>query len=81
MQIKLLNKDRKFFGKTFKNNMNKSTVAFIGGVYAGFLLTASLMFIFVVDPIKKEAIKLGYAEMKISTPYDTKSVFTWKETK
>jgi hypothetical protein len=61
--------------------MNKSTVAFIGGVYAGFLLTGWLMFIFVVDPIKKEAIKLGYAEMKPETPYDTKAIFTWKEPK
>ena len=61
--------------------MNKSTVAFIGGVYAGFLLTASLMFIFVVDPIKKEAIERGFAEMKLKTPYDTESVFTWKEAK
>ena len=58
--------------------MNKSTVAFIGGVYAGVLLTGLLMFIFIIDPIKKEAIKLGYAEMKLETPYDTKSVFTWK---
>jgi hypothetical protein len=61
--------------------MNKSAVAFVGGVYAGFLLTALLMFIFVVDPIKKEAIKLGYAEMKLKTPYDTEAVFAWKEPK
>jgi hypothetical protein len=59
--------------------MNKSVVAFIGGVYAGFLLTALLMFAFFVDPIEKEAIKRGFAEMKLNTPYDTKSVFTWKE--
>jgi hypothetical protein len=61
--------------------MNKSAIAFVGGVYAGFLLTALLMFIFIIDPIKKEAIKLGYAEMKLKTPYDTESVFTWKEAK
>jgi hypothetical protein len=61
--------------------MNKLTVAFIGGVYAGFLLTALLMIFFVVDPIRKEAIKRGFAEMKLKTPYDTESVFTWKETK
>ena len=58
--------------------MNKSAVAFLGGVYAGFLLTAWLMLIFFVDPIKKEAIKRGFAEMKLNTPYDAKSVFTWK---
>ena len=31
--------------------------------------------------VKKEAIERGYAEMKLKTPYDTESVFTWKETK
>jgi hypothetical protein len=39
------------------------------------------MIVFVVDPIKKEAIERGFAEMKLKTPYDTESVFTWKETK
>jgi hypothetical protein len=39
------------------------------------------MLIFTVDPLKKEAIKRGYAEMKLKTPSDTESVFTWKETK
>jgi hypothetical protein len=58
--------------------VNKSTVAFIGGVYAGFLITAFLMLIFLVDPIKKEAIKRGFAEMKLNTPYDTEATFTWK---
>ena len=61
--------------------MNKSTVEFVGGVWVGFLFAALLMFIFVVDPIKKEAIKRGFAEMKLKTPYDTESVFTWKEPK
>ncbi len=54
---------------------------FIGGIFIGFFITALLMIFFVVDPFKKEAIKRGYAEMKLKTPYDTESVFTWKETK
>jgi hypothetical protein len=54
---------------------------FIGGIFVGFSITALLMIVFVVDPIKKEAIKRGYAEMKLKTPYDPESVFTWKETK
>jgi len=54
---------------------------FIGGIFIGFSITALLMIFFVVDPIKKEAIKRGFAEMKLKTPYDTESVFTWKETK
>jgi hypothetical protein len=37
------------------------------------------MLIFTVDPLKKEAIKRGFAEMKLKTPYDTEAVFTWKE--
>ena len=36
------------------------------------------MLIFLVDPIKKEAIKRGFAEMKLNTPYDTEATFTWK---
>jgi hypothetical protein len=54
---------------------------FIGGIFIGFSITAHLMIFFVVDPIKKEAIERGFAEMKLKTPYDTESVFTWKETK
>jgi hypothetical protein len=54
---------------------------FIGGIFIGFSITALLMLIFTVDPLKKEAIKRGYAEMKLKTPYDTESVFTWKEPK
>jgi hypothetical protein len=30
---------------------------FIGGIYIGFSITSLLMIVFVVDPIKKEAIK------------------------
>lgn len=54
---------------------------FIGGFFVGCALTALLMFMFAVNPIKKEAIERGFAEMKLKTPYDTESVFTWKETK
>ena len=54
---------------------------FIDGFFVGFSITALLMIVFVVDPIKKEAIERGFAEMKLKTPYDTESVFTWKETK
>jgi len=61
--------------------MNKSTVSFIVGIFIGFYITTLLAIFFVVDPIKKEAIERGFAEMKLKTPYDTESVFTWKETK
>jgi hypothetical protein len=54
---------------------------FIGGIFIGFSITSLLMIFFIVDPIKKEAIERGFAEMKLKTPYDTESVFTWKETK
>jgi hypothetical protein len=52
---------------------------FIGGFFVGCALTALLMLIFTVGPLEKEAIKRGYAEMKLKTPYDTEAVFTWKE--
>ena len=52
---------------------------FIGGFFVGFSITSLLMIVFVVDPIKKEAIERGFAEMKLKTPYDTESVFTWKD--
>ena len=61
--------------------MNESPLAFLCGLLVGFLVTGLLMLLFAVDPIKKEAIRLGYAEMKLKTPYDTESVFSWKETK
>jgi hypothetical protein len=61
--------------------MNESAEAFLVGLFTGFLVTGLLMLIFTVDPLRKEAIKRGYAEMKLKTPYDTESVFTWKETK
>jgi hypothetical protein len=61
--------------------MSESTSAFLCGLLVGFLVTGLLMLLFAVDPIKKEAIKRGYAEMQLKTPYDTESVFTWKEPK
>lgn len=61
--------------------MNESPLAFLCGLFVGFFVTGLLMLLFAVDPIKKEAIKRGFAEMKLATPYDTESVFTWKETK
>lgn len=61
--------------------MNESAHGFLVGLFVGFFVTWLLMLFFAVDPIKKEAIRLGYAEMKLKTPYDTESVFTWKETK
>ena len=61
--------------------MNESASGFLVGLFTGFFVTGLLMLLFAVDPIKKEAIKRGYAEMKLKTPYDTESVFTWKETK
>ena len=61
--------------------MSESTHGYFVGLFTGIFFTALLMLIFTVDPLKKEAIKLGYAEMKLKTPYDTESVFTWKEAK
>ena len=61
--------------------MNESAHGFLVGLFTGFFITGFLMLVFTVDPLKKEAIKLGYAEMKLKTPYDTESVFTWKEKK
>jgi hypothetical protein len=59
--------------------MSESTQAFLVGLFVGFFVTGGLMLSFTVDPLKKEAIERGYAEMKLKTPYDTESVFTWKE--
>ena len=61
--------------------MNESAHGFLVGLFTGFFITGFLMLLFTGDPLKKEAIKRGYAEMKLKTPYDTESVFTWKETK
>ena len=61
--------------------MNDSAHGFLVGLFTGFIVTGLLMLIFCVDPLKKEAIKKGFAEMKLATPYDTEAVFTWKETK
>jgi len=61
--------------------MNESTSPFLVGLFIGFIVTGLLILIFTVDPLKKEAIKRGYAEMKLKTPYDTEAVFTWKEPK
>lgn len=58
--------------------MNSEAHGFLVGLLTGFFFTGFLMLIFAVDPLKKEAIKRGYAEMKLATPYDTESVFTWK---
>ena len=59
--------------------MNGSKESFLIGLLSGIFVTIILMLIFTVDPLKKEAIKRGYAEMKLKTPYDTEAVFTWKE--
>ena len=61
--------------------MNESAHGFLVGLFTGFFVTGLLMLNFTVNPIKKEAIERGFAEMKLKTPYDTESVFTWKETK
>ena len=61
--------------------MSESASGFLVGLFVGFIVTGILIFAFTVDPLKKEAIRLGYAEMKLKTPYDKKSVFSWKETK
>ena len=59
--------------------MNESALGFLVGLFVGFFITGFLILIFTVDPLKKEAIKRGFAEMKLKTPYDTEAVFTWKE--
>lgn len=61
--------------------MSESAHGFLVGLFTGFFFTWLLILMFCVDPLKKEAIKRGYAEMKLKTPYDTESVFTWKEPK
>lgn len=38
-------------------------------------------FIGILDCNMREIYERGFAEMKLKTPYDTESVFTWKETK
>lgn len=59
--------------------MNESALGFLIGLFTGFIVTGLLILMFCVDPLKKEAIKRGYAEMKLATPYNTKAVFTWKQ--
>jgi hypothetical protein len=59
--------------------MSESAEAFLVGLFTGFIVTGLLMLFFTVDPLRKEAIKRGFAEMKLKTPYDRESVFTWKE--
>ena len=61
--------------------MSESAHGFLVGLFTGFFFTGFLMLIFTVDPLKKEAIKRGYAEMKLKTPYDVEAVFTWKDAK
>jgi hypothetical protein len=51
--------------------MNESAHGFLVGLLTGFFITGFLMLVFTVDPLRNEA----------KTPYDTESVFTWKETK
>lgn len=58
--------------------MSETTVAFLVGLFTG-IIVAGFISMFSVGTLQKEAIKRGYAEMKLATPYDTKSVFTWKD--
>jgi hypothetical protein len=46
---------------------------FLGGYTMGFLITTH-----VTNPRQEEAIKRGYAEMKLPTPTSKEAVFTWK---
>jgi len=59
--------------------MSGSKESFLVGLISGILVTTISMLIFTVDPLKKEAIKRGFAEMKLKTPYSTEAVFTWRE--
>lgn len=57
----------------------KKISKFIGGFFVGLSITALLIIVFLVDPMKKKAIEKSFAEIKLKTPYDAESVFNWKE--
>ena len=58
--------------------MKESTQAFLAGLLLGFLASGILITAVVTNPRKEEAIKRGYAEMKLTTPYSIRAEFTWK---
>lgn len=51
---------------------------FLIGLLIGFFTTGFLITILVTNPRQEEAIKRGYAEMKLETPTSTQAKFTWK---
>ena len=58
--------------------MKDLTTAFVTGIVVGFIITGCAITFLVTTPRQEEAIKRGYAEMKLEKPTDTKAVFTWK---
>ena len=58
--------------------MTESLSSFFIGLVLGGFFTGLLITDIVTIPRQKEAIKRGYAEMKLPTPTSTEAVFTWK---
>jgi hypothetical protein len=58
--------------------MKETLSAFFIGLFLGCLFMGSLISNYVTNPRQEEAIKKGYAEMRLPTPTSTKAVFTWK---
>ena len=58
--------------------MKESHSAFFFGIILGGVVMGLLITYLVTIPRQEEAIKRGYAEMKLPTPTSTEAVFTWK---
>ncbi len=58
--------------------MTETLSAFFIGLLLGCFLMGFSITNFVTNPRQEEAIKRGYAEMKLQTPTSTTAVFTWK---
>jgi hypothetical protein len=52
--------------------------AFFIGLILGCIFMGLLITYLVTIPRQEEAIKRGYAEMKLRTPISKEAVFTWK---
>jgi hypothetical protein len=58
--------------------MKETLSAFFIGLLLGCFLMGFSITNYVTNPRQEEAIKRGYAEMKLPTPSSTKAAFTWK---
>jgi hypothetical protein len=58
--------------------MNSIIEAFFFGVIMGIIFGGSLIYTLSTEPLQQEAIKRGYAEMRLPTPLASKADFTWK---